>query len=40
METYLKIVQELANQFDEFELTKIPRGKNTSTDALVSLTST
>ncbi|XP_024015923.1 uncharacterized protein LOC112089179 [Eutrema salsugineum] len=40
MGAYLKVVRELVQKFDEFELTRIPRGKNTSADALVALAST
>jgi len=40
METYLTNVQNLAKNFDEFELTRIPRGENTSADALAALAST
>jgi len=35
MEAYLIHVQKLAKNFNEFELTRIPRGENTSADALV-----
>ena len=37
MEAYLIHVQNLAKNFDEFELTRIPRGENTSADALAAL---
>ena len=40
MEPYLAVLREIAPQFDEFELTKIPRGENTSADALAALAST
>ena len=40
MEAYLTHVQNLAKNFDEFELTRIPRGENTSADALAALAST
>ena len=40
MEAYLSVVQEIAQQFDKFELIKIPRGDNTSADALAALAST
>ncbi|XP_024009486.1 uncharacterized protein LOC112084569 [Eutrema salsugineum] len=40
MEAYLKVVQDLASEFSEFHLTKIPRGDNTSADALAALAST
>lgn len=40
MEAYLKITHELSEQFDKFELTKIPLGENTSADALAALAST
>ena len=40
MEAYLSLLQEIAQQFDRFELTKIPRGDNTSTDALAAMAST
>jgi len=40
MEAYLIHVQNLAKNFDEFELTRIPRGENTSADALAALAST
>jgi len=40
MEAYLTHVQNLARNFNEFELTRIPRGEKTSADALVALAST
>ena len=40
MEAYLTVLKEIAQQFDKFELTKIPRGDNTSADALDALAST
>jgi len=40
MEAYLAHVQNLAKHFDELELTRIPRGENTSADALAALAST
>ncbi|KAG7627144.1 Reverse transcriptase domain [Arabidopsis thaliana x Arabidopsis arenosa] len=40
MEAYLVHVQKLAKNFEEFELTRIPRGENTSVDALAALAST
>lgn len=40
MEAYLKITHELSGQFDKFELTRIPRGENSSADALAALAST
>ncbi|XP_024014549.1 uncharacterized protein LOC112088502 [Eutrema salsugineum] len=40
MGAYLKVVRELVQKFDEFELTHIPRGENTSADALAALAST
>ena len=39
MDAYLKVVQELAEGFANFTLTKIPRGDNTSADALAALAS-
>lgn len=39
MDAYLKIVQKLAEDFTNFTLTKIPRGDNTSADALAALAS-
>lgn len=40
MEAYLALTQDLVKQFSEFELTRIPRGENTSADALAALAST
>ncbi|XP_013608132.1 PREDICTED: uncharacterized protein LOC106314869 [Brassica oleracea var. oleracea] len=40
MEAYISVLQEITQQFDKFELTKIPRGDNTSADALAALAST
>ncbi|XP_013617459.1 PREDICTED: uncharacterized protein LOC106323971 [Brassica oleracea var. oleracea] len=40
MEAYLSLLQEIAQQFDKFALMKIPRGDNTSDDALAALAST
>ncbi|KAG7529934.1 Ribonuclease H-like superfamily [Arabidopsis thaliana x Arabidopsis arenosa] len=40
MEAYPTHVQNLARNFNEFELTRIPRGENTLADALAALTST
>ncbi|XP_024010604.1 uncharacterized protein LOC112086031 [Eutrema salsugineum] len=40
MGAYLKVVQDLVQKFDEFELTRIPRGENTSAYALAALAST
>ncbi|KAG7558951.1 Ribonuclease H-like superfamily [Arabidopsis thaliana x Arabidopsis arenosa] len=40
MEAYLALTQDLAKHFGEFELTRIPRGENTSADALAALAST
>ncbi|KAG7528626.1 Ribonuclease H-like superfamily, partial [Arabidopsis thaliana x Arabidopsis arenosa] len=40
MEAYLALTQDLAKQFGEFELIRIPRGENTSADALAALAST
>ncbi|KAL1223377.1 RNA-directed DNA polymerase-like protein [Cardamine amara subsp. amara] len=40
MEAYLQVVRDLVKQFDKFELTRIPRGENTSADALAALAST
>ena len=37
MEAYLAIVKELTSQFDEFQLTRIPRSENSSVDALAAL---
>ncbi|KAL1219663.1 hypothetical protein V5N11_032314 [Cardamine amara subsp. amara] len=40
MEAYLQVVRDLVKQFDKFVLTRIPRGENTSADALAALAST
>ncbi|KAL1204506.1 hypothetical protein V5N11_019458 [Cardamine amara subsp. amara] len=40
MEAYLQVVRDLVKQFDKFELTRIPRGENTSADAVAALAST
>ncbi|XP_024016116.1 uncharacterized protein LOC112089278 [Eutrema salsugineum] len=40
MRAYLKVFRELVQKFDEFELTRIPRGEHTSADALAALAST
>ena len=40
MEAYLKNVNKLTKQFDQFELTCIPKRENTFVDALAALTST
>jgi len=40
MEAYLELVKTLTQQFESFELTRIPRGENTSADALAALAST
>ena len=40
MEAYLKVVKDLTKHFEEFSLTRIPRGENTSADALAALAST
>lgn len=40
MDAHLAVLHETTQQFDEFELTKIPRGENTSADALAALAST
>ena len=40
MEAYSKVVKDLAVQFKQFSLTRIPRGENTSADALATLAST
>ena len=37
MDTYLKLVQVLAAEFEFLELTKVPRGENVCTDALAAL---
>ena len=39
MDAYLKIVQNLAQSFDEFTLTRIPRAENAQADALAALAS-
>lgn len=40
MEAYLARTQDLSRQFSEFELTRTPRGENTSADSLAALAST
>lgn len=40
MKNYISLVRNLAEQFDKFELTWIPRGENTAVDALAALAST
>ena len=40
MEAYLRVVHTLAEQIEFFDLTRIPRGENTATDALAALAST
>jgi len=40
MEAYLELVKTLAQQFESFKLTRIPRGENTSADTLAALAST
>ena len=40
MVAYVKIVRDLAKNFEIFKLKRIPRGDNTSNDALVALAST
>jgi len=40
MEAYLELVKTLTQQFELFELTRIPRGENISADALAALAST
>ncbi|KAG7568071.1 Retrotransposon gag domain [Arabidopsis thaliana x Arabidopsis arenosa] len=40
MEAYLSAAKKLAGKFKEFELVRIPRGENTSADALAALAST
>ncbi|XP_056857632.1 uncharacterized protein LOC108858710 [Raphanus sativus] len=37
MDAYLRVVQELAREFNFFELTKFPRGENVCADALAAL---
>ncbi|XP_018463421.1 uncharacterized protein LOC108834587 [Raphanus sativus] len=39
MEAYLKLVQNLSQDFDSFALIRIPRSENTQADALAALTS-
>ncbi|KAL0885917.1 hypothetical protein Bca101_009900 [Brassica carinata] len=39
MDAYLKLVQELARNFDQFALTRIPRSENVQADALAALAS-
>ncbi|XP_018458091.2 uncharacterized protein LOC108828938 [Raphanus sativus] len=39
MEAYLKLVQNISQDFDSFALTRIPRSENTQTDALAALAS-
>lgn len=40
MDAYLRVVQQLAKDFKSFELNKIPRGDNTTADALAAPAST
>ncbi|KAG7552038.1 Ribonuclease H-like superfamily [Arabidopsis thaliana x Arabidopsis arenosa] len=40
MEAYLEVVKELSKDFKKFELIRIPRGENTTADALAALAST
>ncbi|KAG7579052.1 Reverse transcriptase domain [Arabidopsis thaliana x Arabidopsis arenosa] len=40
MEAYLEIVKDLSKDFQKFELIRIPRGENTTADALAALAST
>jgi len=40
MEAYLEVVKDLAKKFRKSELIRIPRGENTTADALAALTST
>jgi len=40
MEAYLEVVKDLAKNFKKFELIRIPRGENTTADALAALAST
>ena len=40
MEAYAQLVKGMTNQFEKFELTRIPRGENTTADALAALAST
>ena len=37
MDAYLKVVQDLAKEFDSFQLTRIPRGENICADSLAAL---
>ena len=37
MDAYLRVVQDLAREFEFFELTKVPRGDNACADALAAL---
>ena len=37
MDAYLKLVQDLAQDFNHFALTRIPRSENTQADALAAL---
>lgn len=39
MEAYFTIRHEIAQRFEEFELTRITRGENTSADAIAALAS-
>lgn len=36
MDTYLRVVQDLAKSFEFFEFIKVPRGENVCADALVA----
>ncbi|KAG7548005.1 Integrase catalytic core [Arabidopsis suecica] len=40
MEAYLEVVKDLSKDFKKFELVRIPRGENTTADALAALAST
>ncbi|KAG7542873.1 Retrotransposon gag domain [Arabidopsis thaliana x Arabidopsis arenosa] len=40
MEAYLEVVKDLSKNFSKFELIRIPRGENTTADALAALAST
>ncbi|KAG7564205.1 Ribonuclease H domain [Arabidopsis suecica] len=40
MEAYLEVVKDLSKDFKKFELIRIPRGENTTADALAALAST
>ena len=40
MEAYLELVKKFVQQFDAFDLVRIPRGENTMADALAALAST